>query len=389
MVLGGTIGWAAVVIHLTQFYSRQLHDPTVPKFKGFLVKLGVFVPNWIGDVVMATPALRALRKYVGDSGTMLGMMRPYVAEVLNGTRWFDESLRYEKRPTRPEWRWSVLRRRLREIDLDVVVLLTNSLRTGWMARQSGARQRIGYTGNLRSWMLTTQLYTPRRQWTKIGLPPIDSYLNLAYATGCEWEPPTLELSTTDTDEQAADATWHRLGLPHPDQVIVLNSGGAFGGSKHWPAEHFAVLARRLAIEDGYSVLVNCGPGEREIASRIVKLADFPRIFGLAGLETLPIGLTKALIRRGRMLVTTDSGPRYFGIAFSRPVVTLFGPTDPHTTCNYYSKETTLTLDLPCQPCWQATCPLGHGRCMSELSVDMVYRATRELLLDEPGVNRVA
>jgi heptosyltransferase-2 len=386
IVADDVTGGSAVVRHLGQFYSRQLTDPIVPKFKGFFVKLGVFVPNWIGDVVMATPALRALRKYAGPGGTMIGVMRPYVAEVLDGKRWFDASLLYKKKPG---WHWSALKSQLCELDLDVVVLLTNSFRTGWMAWESGAKQRIGYAGNLRSWMLTTQLYTARRQWTKVGLPPIDSYLNLAYATGCEWEPPTLELATTDADEQAADAAWHQLGLPHPNQVIVLNSGGAFGGSKHWPAEHFAALARRLGMQDGYSVLVNCGPSEREIANQIIKLADCPQVFSLAGLKTLPIGLTKAIIRRARMLVTTDSGPRYFGIAFSRPVVTLFGPTDPHTTRNYYDKETTLTLDLPCQPCWEATCPLSHGRCMSELSVDMVYRATKDLLSEEPGVNRVA
>ena len=88
------------------------------------MKLGVFVPNWIGDVVMATPALRALRKYVGHSGTMFGVMRPYVGEVLSGRRWFDDSFFYEKNPRKSEWCWPVLRRRLREIDLDAVVLLS-------------------------------------------------------------------------------------------------------------------------------------------------------------------------------------------------------------------------------------------------------------------------
>ena len=81
---------------------------------------------------------------------------------------------------------------------------------------------------------------------------------------------------------------------------------------------------------------------------------------------LPIGLTKACIRRARLLVTTDSGPRYLGIAFERPVVTLFGPTDPRLVETHYERETCLSLALDCQPCMERVCPLGHHRCMRDL-----------------------
>lgn len=353
------------------------------------MRLGVFLPNWVGDVVMATPALRALRKHVGSGGDLVGVMRPYVAEVLGGNRWFDDTYIYDKRPTDPALRWSSVRRRLRERRLDAVLLLTNSLRTGWMAWRSGARERIGYAGNVRGGLLTTRLYEPRRHRKKTGLPPIDSYLNLAYVAGAEWESPRLELETTDADEQAADAVWHRLALPYVERVVVVNSGGAFGGAKHWPAEYFGQLARRLADERGRAVLVNCGPAERQIAQLIVRLANHPRVVGLGDLPELPIGLTKACIRRSRLLITTDSGPRYFGIAFGRPVVTLFGPTDADATRTHYGRETCLSLDLDCQPCWQRTCPLKHHRCMRDLTVDTVYDAATRWLDDVPVDHRAA
>ena len=135
------------------------------------------------------------------------------------------------------------------------------------------------------------------------------------AAGCEPEPPRLELATTADDERAADAVWQRLGLPPGDRVVILNSGGAYGAAKQWPAEYFAELARRIVSGEKYSVLVNCGPAEREIARDIAATANDPRVVTLADFEQLPVGLTKACIRRSRLLVTTDSGPRYFGVAF--------------------------------------------------------------------------
>jgi heptosyltransferase-2 len=83
-----------------------------------------------------------------------------------------------------------------------------------------------------------------------------------------------------------------------------------------------------------------------------------------------------------MLVTTDSGPRFFGIAFGKPVVTLFGPTNPAATPTYYEHETSLSLSLDCQPCMERVCPLGHHRCMKELTVDRVYAAVIQQLTRE-------
>jgi heptosyltransferase-2 len=122
------------------------------------------------------------------------------------------------------------------------------------------------------------------------------------------------------------------------------------------------------------VLVNCGPAERQIARDIVAQSGNPRVVSLADCEQLPIGLTKACIRRSRMVVSTDSGPRFLGIAFGKPVVTLFGPTDPAATATHYEREISLSLSLDCQPCGERVCPLAHHRCMRDLTVDRVYAA---------------
>jgi lipopolysaccharide heptosyltransferase II len=344
----------------------------------FAMNIGVFLPNWIGDVVMATPAIRALRKLAGPDGRLVGVMRPYVAEVLAGTKWLDSQIISDKPARRFRIADPDVYRQLRAARLDRVVLLPNSFRTAWMAWRSGAPERIGHNGQLRNVLLTKRLGRPHRP-DGTFVPTIEGYLRLAEAAGCTWESRRLELATTPADERAANFAWRELRLPADDDVVILNSGGAFGAAKHWPVEHFAELARRLANDHQAHVLINCGPAERKIAADIATLAAHPRVFSLARFDDLPIGLTKACMRRARLVVTTDSGPRFLAIAFDRPVVTLFGPTDPRATETGYEREVSLSLDLDCQPCMERTCPLVHHRCMRDLSVDRVYAAVTKLM----------
>jgi heptosyltransferase II len=345
------------------------------------MRIGVFLPNWVGDVVMATPAIRALRKLAGADGELVGIMRSYVSEVLAGTPWLDRQILYDKGKQRLGMPGREFFRELQTARLDKVVLLTNSMRTALMAWRSGAQERIGYRGQGRALLLTNRVH-PGRATDGGPAPALDAYMQLAEAAGCGPESFHLELATTAEDERAADAAWQRLGLLTGNRVVVLNSGGAFGAAKQWPAEYFSELARRIVSGEKYSVLVNCGPAEREIARAITARANHPRIVSLADTDQLPVGLAKACIRRSRLLVTTDSGPRYFGVAFERPVVTLFGPTDPARTRLPYQREICLSLGLDCQPCMARTCPLGHHRCMRDLSVDTVYGAAMQLLQND-------
>jgi heptosyltransferase-2 len=342
------------------------------------VKIGVFLPNWIGDTAMCTPALRALRRHFGPSAELVGVLRPYVAEVLAGTSWLDELVFYRRGSKVPSEQVLAVARELRRRQLDVIVLLTNSFRSAAMAWWSGAPRRIGYAYYGRSPLLTHRLHYPRVGWRRVPHPAIDDYLALAYALGCGPESPQIELATLPADEDAADTAWKKLRLPPGDQVVVLNSGGAYGAAKLWPSEHFAALARRIATEQRLAVLVTCGPAERGIAARIVELADHPRVVSLAD-EPTSVGLTKACVRRSRLMVTTDSGPRFFGVAFGLPVVSLFGPTHMGWTRTHDPREICLQHAVPCGPCARRTCPLGHHECMQLLSVERVYRAVQAQL----------
>jgi heptosyltransferase-2 len=341
------------------------------------LNIGVFIPNWIGDAAMSTPTLRALRRKFADA-RIVGILRPYVAEVLSGTPWLDERIFFHQRSPDPAHRARAVLAAMRAERFDTVVLLTNTFRTAAMAWASGARVRIGYVRYGRGLLLTHKLYGPRAGWRRLPVPEIDAYLQVAYALGCEFESPRIELATLPADEAAADAVWKKWNLPPGDQVVALNSSGAFGAAKLWPSGHFAELARRIATTKGLAVLVTCGPNERSIAREIAARANHERVVSLAD-EPISLGLTKACIRRSRLLVTTDSGPRFFGVAFGLPVVSLFGPTDPAWTRTHQPHETCLQHAVPCGPCGQRVCPLAHHECMRQLGVERVFGAVEEKL----------
>jgi heptosyltransferase-2 len=350
------------------------------------IKLGVFLPNWIGDVAMATPALRALRRHYGPQARIVGIMRPYVSEVLVGTNWIDDRLFFDPRSKKPELNGWGFAKKLRREQFDIVVLLTNSLRTGFWAWASGAKHRVGYARDVRSIFLTHKLYAPMAGGEYAPQSTLDAYLQIAYSLGCRKESPRIELATTEADERAADDVWQRLAIPTDKPLVLLNSGAAFGASKLWPTEYFGQLARRVADEWGYPVLAMCGPREREIARQITTVANHPGVVSLADPRLgddypLPLGLSKACVRRAALMVTTDSGPRHFAPAFDVPVITLFGPMPISLSETHFAKAVHLQHKVPCGPCLEQVCPLKHHECMRNLSVDRVYEAVRAQLSD--------
>jgi heptosyltransferase-2 len=248
-----------------------------------------------------------------------------------------------------------------------------------LAWRGGAKRRVGYARGGRSFLLTDRLDPPRDRWGSFRPTPIvDYYLALARHLKCPVDSTRTDLHTTPLDEAAADRAFAALGISPGARVVCLNTGGAFGPAKAWPEEHFASLARRLAVESGVDVLVLCGPGEREAARAIVAKAEHSRVTSLAD-QPLSLGLSKACVRRSALLVTTDSGPRHFAPAFDVPVLTLFGPTHIAWTRTYHPLSIHILHPVDCGPCQRPVCPEGHHRCMKDLDPDSVFRASMRLL----------
>ena len=331
---------------------------------------------------MTTPALQALRSHLGSHASFVGVMRPSVVDVLGGSQWFERQLLYQPGSKNPRLTSRNLVRSLRNENLDSVLLLTNSLRTGILGWLSGAKQRIGYAHYGRGPLLTEKIRFKKYKGRFVPSPTMLGYLKLTHLLGCpEGATWPLHLETTAADEAAADQTWERLHLPDPKRVVIFHNAGGWGGratSKSWPFGHAAELARKIALQEGLTVLFICGPQERALAAKTVLAAAHPRVKSLAD-QSLSIGLTKACIRRSRLMVSSDSGPRHFAAAFGIPLVTLFGPTHIAWGDTDYGRMISLQHDVPCGPCMQKKCALAHHHCMQKLTVKQVYSAVNQLL----------
>src|SRR5262245_7592171 len=340
------------------------------------MKIAVFLPNWIGDVVMATPAVRALREHFAHAHLM-AVSRPYIDGVIDGSPWFDSRVHLDPRGS---WsrRWLAVSWKLRRAKIDLAVLFPNSFHAALVARLGGARRRVGYRRYARRWLLTDALEPLRDGRGRIvPSPVIKAYNALVEHVGCPSPGYRMELFTTDADELAAEAVWAKHHFGDYPEVICLNPGAAFGSAKYWPAEYWAELAQDLTDRRGCGILVLCGPAERDLARQIARLAARKSVHSLAD-EAPSLGLTKACVRRADLLITTDSGPRHFAAAFNRPVVTLFGPTHIAWTETYHAQAIHLQKKVECGPCQLRVCPLDH-RCMTQLSPAEVQAAASQLL----------
>jgi heptosyltransferase-2 len=359
------------------------------------MKIAIFLPNWIGDAVMATPTLRAMRDQY-PAAEIVGVMRPYVADVLAGAGLIDRRVFYNPRSKDPTQRDNAVAHALHAEQFDLALLLPNSLRTGLLAWRSGAKRRIGFARDLRGWLLTDRV-TPKPK--SMPHPVIDEYLRLAEHLGCRNLTRKTELTVLPEDQSRLDefwsgrwviehGAWKEVGNQQAPSYVCLNTGGAFGAAKNWPKEYFSELARRIAYQLNKLVLVVCGPSERDDARWIAADACHPSVLSLADVP-LSIGLTKAAIRSAELLVTTDSGPRHFAAPFGTPVLTLFGPTHIAWSETYYDRAEHLQLKLDCGPCQQRECPLKHHRCLRNLTVDTVFAAVQRQLDKNDLKRRVA
>jgi heptosyltransferase-2 len=348
------------------------------------MNIAVFLPNWIGDAVMATPAVRALRQHY-RAARLIAVVRPYVAGVFDGCDWFQDVVPFRGKSWQDGTASTAFQ--LRKIGVDLAVLFPNSFRTALAAWLGGCKRRVGYARSGRSALLTDALPPICDAAGKRKPSPIlDAYNLLAVRVGCPDPGRQMTLYTMPADESDADVVWKNAKLSRYPEVICLNPGAAFGAAKHWPAEHFAALACDLAEKRGAGVLVLCGPAERPLSQEIALRAKHPAVHALGDQAApvrpdgppLSLGLTKACIRRANLLVTTDSGPRHFAAAFDRPVVTLFGPTFIDWTETHHPRAVHLQKKVECGPCQRRVCPLDH-RCMKQLLPTEVLAAAESLL----------
>lgn len=338
------------------------------------MNIGLFLPNWVGDACMATPAVRSIRQGLDARYRLIGIGRYAAREVFRGLPWLDEFLVYQPRSSEEIGNRRSLVRSMRQRPWEALVLFTNSLTTALLACASGAPKRIGYNRDARGWLLTQRLEAPRDCGAFSPIPAIDYYMKLAAALGCTSTDRAMEIVVGDEERHQAELLWSRLGWDSRCMTIAIHSGGARGVARNWPAGSIVSLARKLQARYDCQILLHCGPGERQSTLAIEAMIDHPRIRSMGLMSDLPLGLSKAALAKSKLLISSDSGPRHLGVALGLPVVSLFGPTTPEWTTTYNLPETILQVPLDCRPCFASQCPLQHHACMEGISVESVFQA---------------
>jgi heptosyltransferase-2 len=325
-------------------------------------RLVVRMPNWLGDVVMALPALAAVRAAYPDAFLAVAIspsLAPLFAEAtaarpqqVIGVEKADEAAR------------------LRGDRFDAALLLTNSFRTAWAARRAGIAQRWGYAASGRRLLLTRAVRRPRHGH--------QSEYYLALVRGLGIDAPALEPRIHVSAQSLARAA--RLldahGIAAGESIVGFAPGAAYGHAKRWPPERVADVIVRVVRERGARcVLVGAG-GDRD-AGRAIESTLPPdvRVANLIGRTDLR--QLAGVLAACRAFVANDSGAMHLAAAVGVPVTAIFGPTNERSTAPLGDHDVILH-QVFCRPCMLRECPIDH-RCMQRISAAEVYAAvTRRL-----------
>lgn len=333
----------------------------------------VIAPNWIGDALMAQPLFTLLKKL--HPRMTLDVIAPAsVAPVLERMPEVNEV----RSTDLAHGRLQLLNRRhvaqdLRDVGYDAAYVLPNSLKSALIPWLAGIRLRIGYRGEYRYGLLNV-IHAPP---SKTDRPPmVAHYAALAYAPGALL-PETLPVPRLESDLNEGSRVSHRFTLDTRVPLVVFCPGAEYGPAKRWPPEHFATLAKLIRQSFPYAQFVALGgPKDMPVAQAIVDGAPFVR--NLCGQTAL--GEACALIGRAALVVSNDSGLMHVAAALRRPLVAVYGSTDPRHTPPLSDNAQVQWLHLACSPCFARECPLGHLNCLRQLAPEQVFESARQQLI---------
>ncbi len=341
------------------------------------MKILVRATNWVGDAVMALPALEAIRQRELRAHIAV-LARPWVAELYRDLGFADQLIVFDH-AGRHAGIGGVeqLARELRRERFDVALLLQNAFQAAWVAWRAGIPRRIGYARDRRSWLLTQAVELP--QAGEIPSPEPYYYLELLRRAGWLEQLPQLSGVTLRAGDEARRNGENKLraaGAREGSRRVVIAPGAAFGAARCWPVERYAALADRAAAELDADVVLVGSAADRDTAQRIAA-AMRSRAILLAGQTT--IGELPGVLRACSAFVGNDSGAMHVAAAVGLPVVGVFGPTDPQATAPLSNRLTVVREAAECSPCLLRVCPVDH-RCMTRIAVERVFDALRASLL---------
>lgn len=330
------------------------HLSTYLYLQGSIVKILLILPNWLGDAVMATPALEALCVIYPDAElTLIGSYvsiealkyhpqckRHYVDETKKGGNRFINTYRFAK----------VLGQH------DLAITFRNQLHSSLLLFWSGS----AITAGRKSWHSTLLLRHAIKPSHSSHL--VEQYRDIAQS---------LSNTPLVIENLKLHIPSHRYSRP----TLGINPGATYGSAKRWYPEKFAEVAR--AYSDRFEIILFGGPNEVGMANDIASRLNGVNITNLAGKTS--IAELCSFIGGLDLFITNDSGPMHVAAAYSVPTVAIFGPTRHLETSQWMNDNSMIVRhEMKCAPCMKRECPLGHHECMTSITPDEVIEAVRNL-----------
>jgi len=327
-------------------------------------RLLVLAPNWLGDAVMALPALGDVLRASGDAVVAVAA-RPSVAGLFSMVSGVSEVLAVEERTA--FWRDSSIG----ASGFDAALVLRNSFRSALLPWRMGIRERWGYVGDCRAMLLTRAISRPS------GVHQARYYQRLTESLGFPGGPLVSAVDVGSEQRDAASRVLQAAGWNGATPFVAFAPGAAYGGAKRWPARSFAAVASALVRDGSIPVIVGSAADASAARDLTESLGAGTASLNLVGRTDLTTLCGVLALSRG--LVSNDSGAMHLAAAVGAPVVAVFGPTDETATHPIgRAPHTVLTRDVWCRPCMLRECPLDHA-CMNKVAPDGVLAAVRRIL----------
>ena len=357
------------------------------------MRILIHAPNWLGDMVMALPAIASIRRHF-QSDTLAVAAPASLAPLFSAVPGVDLIVPLEEPEAGGKSRRWVWRARARVIAggrFDVVILFPNSFRAAWVAKRADVPERWGYRAGLRGWLLTKAIPRKRRRSGEVR-HQAEYYQDLVRALGIDPVPVEPRITVSPQVRARATELLEQHGCGSEAVIIGIAPGAAYGHAKRWPSDRFADLIAMLRQERGATCVLVGSAGDRDAGyaiesslgsnagagrtSRARSMPNVPSVPSMPNMVNL-IGRTDLFELVGvlafcRAVVSNDSGAMHVAAALGLPVTAVFGPTDERAT-RPLGNHQVLTNPVWCRPCMLRECPIDH-RCMKRVSARRVFEA---------------
>jgi heptosyltransferase-2 len=337
------------------------------------MKILIRATNWVGDAIMALPALRAVRGRFPDAEIAI-LALPYVADIYREQQVGNSLIVYDRRGVHATFSGRErLAAELRTQKFDIALLLQNAFDAAWIAWRAGIPQRIGYARDARTLLLTQSVAVPKSG----EIPAHEKFYYLELVRRAGWiealpEEPLIALHIPEQSRRRAAEFLLASGARPAAMRIAVGAGASYGSAKCWPPDRFAEVLNHLQQEIDVDVILLGTAAEASVSAAIASGLRHPPIdlTGKTGVADLP-----ALLSECHFFIGNDSGAMHVAAAVGLPVVAVFGPTDPHGTAPVTPRCTIVQQKPYCSPCFLRRCPTNH-RCMTAVTPLMVESAAR-------------